>query len=175
MKKFWIVAVLAVVSVPLLMAAIVNDTQYFTGDVIFEHQINTTRGLKVGTTGMAIDASGNITQPGTQAITGALTMPATDVELTSPVTTFSAAGLSSVRLSSDANFTGALITGGVPGQVLFILSAAGENTIRFDDSGTSMALGGNLTLTEGHGDVLGLVCTSPDGDEWSRIFDGTGN
>lgn len=94
---------------------------------------------------------------------------ASSVDLTSPTVTFSATNKFRVVLSSDENQTGIYPTGGAINQVLVIESyGTGSNTMRFDD-GTSMTLGGNITLTEAQGDVLTLLCTSSDGDEWRRL------
>ena len=137
--------------------------------------------------------AGNLTVDGTAAVTGAATLDGATalneattfakelnltgsaVSLTSPTVTMSAANRNLIVLNSDANQTGHVVTGGTLNQVLLIRMGAGSNTARFDDDGTSMALGGNLTLTEGQGDVLGLLCTSADGDEWSCILDRSGN
>jgi hypothetical protein len=92
----------------------------------------------------------------------------TEVTLTSPTVTFSAVNKHFIDLTADANLTGIYPTGGTLRQVLFIHSGTGSNTMRLDD-GTSMTIGGNITLTEGQGDWLMLRCTSADGDEWERI------
>lgn len=98
----------------------------------------------------------------------------TDVSLSSPTKTWTAASSSWFVLNSDANQTGHYPTGGSLGQVIWIRSGTGSNTMRFDD-GTSLTLGANKTLTEGQGDTLGLVCVSSDGDEWALLSDGSGN
>lgn len=88
--------------------------------------------------------------------------------LTSPTVTFAVVSNEyRAVLNSDANQTGIYPTGGYLGQLIVIESGAGSNTMRFDD-GTSMTLGGNITLTEGQGDILALRCMSADGDEWRR-------
>jgi len=96
-------------------------------------------------------------------------LTATAIEITSGATTMSVADATLVTLSSPINMTGFIPSGGALGQVLILKAGAGNNTIRLDD-GTSMTLGGNITLTEGQGDVIGLLCTSADGDEWIRLF-----
>ena len=73
-----------------------------------------------------------------------------------------------IVLTSDANVTGVTLTGGALNQVVTIITGDGSNTIRFDD-GADMVVGSNMTLTEGQGDVLTLMCTSADGDEWVRL------
>lgn len=93
----------------------------------------------------------------------------TDTALTSPTVAFSVAGKSVVTLNSDANQTGFYPTGGVTGQIVHIVSGAGENTIQFDDNGTTLALGGNIVLTEDQADCLTLLCTSADPQQWTAI------
>jgi len=95
---------------------------------------------------------------------------ATAVSVTSPTVTFDASEKFRITLASDANQTGFYPTGGELNQVLLIESyGTGSNTMRFDD-GTSMTIGANATLTESQGDVLCLICTSADGDEWRELF-----
>lgn len=89
--------------------------------------------------------------------------------LTSPSVAFSVAGATHISLTADGNLTGVHPTGGEVGQVVVIVTGAGANTLRFDDSAASMTLGGNITLTEGQFDSLTLLCTSADGDEWTCI------
>ncbi len=140
--------------------------------------------LTVGTTGITSHGTtaltGAVTAASTVAITGATTLsgaatldgaiviPRDNVSLTSPTVTFSAAGKSRILLNSDANQTGFHPTGGVLGQEIVIFAGSGSNTMRFDD-GTSMTLGGNLTMTEGQVDRIWLRCTSADGDEWELV------
>jgi hypothetical protein len=90
------------------------------------------------------------------------------VSLTSPTVAISAAGKTGIVISSNANQTGHKLVGGTLGQRVSIVTGAGSNTLRFDDSGTTMALGSNITLTEGQGDTLELVCTSTTGALWSK-------
>lgn len=100
---------------------------------------------------------------------GAIKTPTlTSVALTSPTVTFAAGTNKFIDLTANANLTGIYPTGGAVGQILFIHSGAGSNTMRFDD-GTSMTIGANTTLTEGQNDWLYLRCTSADGDEWERM------
>ena len=101
-------------------------------------------------------------------IGGGVKLDAEALALTSPTLTFSALNHSHISLTSDANLTGVYPINGVVGQVVNIISGAGSNTIRFDD-GTSMTIGANITLTEAQNDVLTLICTDEDGDEWARI------
>lgn len=90
---------------------------------------------------------------------GMLTLAPTAVALTSPTVTFSAADVSYISLTSDANLTGIRPINGTLNQVLMIISGAGSNTLQFDDA-TSAVLGGNIVLTEAQLDVLSLICTN---------------
>lgn len=99
----------------------------------------------------------------------------TDVSLTSPTVTFAAANKNIITLTSDANQTGIHPTGGTTGQIIYIVSGTGSNTMRFDDDATSMCIGGNITLTEAQNDVLALRCvTAPASTTgygiWQRWF-----
>ena len=89
------------------------------------------------------------------------------VGITSPTVTFSAGGKDRIDLTTDASQTGIYPTGGTLGQEIIVYGTSDSNTLRFDD-GTSMTIGGNITL--GIGDTLGLRCVSADGDEWLRNF-----
>ena len=100
--------------------------------------------------------------------TGLILPTATAASLTSPTVAFSVTGAYRVKLNSDGNQTGHYPTGGALNQVIQIESGTGSNTMRFDD-GTSMAIGANITLTEGQYDVLTLLCISADGDDWVAI------
>jgi hypothetical protein len=105
---------------------------------------------------------------GTVTHDGPQTIAWTSVDLTSPTKTFSVAATSYVKLTSNANQTTCYPTGGALGQLLFLRTGAGSNTIRIDD-GTSMGLSGsNVTLTESQHDYLSLICVSADGDEWAK-------
>jgi len=97
--------------------------------------------------------------------------PAWDqVDITSPTTTFSAEGKHYILLSSDQSITGVYPTTGALNQEIVIKSyTTGSNTIRFDD-GTSMTIGGNITLQESQNDVLCLKCIDADGDEWMALY-----
>lgn len=123
----------------------------------------------------ALAVAGAATLASTLAVTGIHTlgptsMPtATAVSLTSPTVTFSVAGKRFITLSSDANQTACVPTGGALNQILTIQSAAsGSNTMQFDD-GTSTVLGANITLTEAQYDYLTLICMHADGDVWAAI------
>lgn len=72
-----------------------------------------------------------------------------------------------IVLTSDANTT-ATVIGGALNQVVTIITGDGSNTITFND-GANMVLGSNVTMTEGDGDVLTLMCTTADGDKWVRL------
>lgn len=73
-----------------------------------------------------------------------------------------------IVLTSDANVTGVTLTGGALNQVVTLITGAGSNTITFND-GANMVLGSNVTMKEGDGDVLTLMCTTADGDKWVRL------
>jgi hypothetical protein len=126
------------------------------------------------TTGITGDLTGDVTGD----VTGGLTIPsnkelvltASSVALTSPTVTFSADAKTYITLTSDANQTGIYPTGGSVGQVIFIISGSGSNTMRFDD-GAKTHVGSNVTLTEGQYDTLCLICIDPAGDVWSRFPD----
>lgn len=97
-------------------------------------------------------------------------LEASTAEITSPSTTLDVSSLgSAVVLNSDQNITGATITGGTLNQVLYLFSGSGENTVRFDDSATTMILGGNVTITEGQEDSLILRCVNANGKVWQKI------
>lgn len=134
----------------------VGDDLSVTGDLATTGTLST---VGAATFSSTVDITGVMTR-------GGEVLTASAVSLTSPTVTFDATGKGYVILQSDANLTGVHPTTGTLGQVLLIRSGAGNNTVRFDD-GTSMSIGANVTLTEGQNDVLGLVCTSPDGDEWA--------
>jgi hypothetical protein len=124
--------------------------------------------------GATASISAALTTTGTVALNGVTTLGDTvlrtidSISLTSPTVTFTAANANLVVLTSDADQTGIYPTTGTLYQELRILAGSGSNTMRFDD-GTSLTLGGNITLTEGEGDMLTLLCTSADGDEWTAV------
>jgi len=92
-----------------------------------------------------------------------------EVEITSPSTTFAVMPTDDlIVLTSDANVTGVTVTGGALNQVVTLITGSGSNTITFND-GANMVLGSNVTMKEGDGDVLTLMCTSADGDKWVRL------
>lgn len=88
-------------------------------------------------------------------------------EITSPTLTIDVSGLSFVILNSDENITGVTLVNGVVGQIVLFITGSGSNTIRFDDDGINMALGANITLTEGQSDSLTLV-NNATGD-WAAV------
>ena len=108
-----------------------------------------------------------------------LTMPSSSVSLTSPSTAITVAGSSNVIVNSDANQTGHVPTGGILNQVVTIRTGAGSNTLRFDDNGTTLALGGNITLTETQDDALILLCVEVNAvsgnQRWICLSDRSGN
>lgn len=116
----------------------------------------------------AATLSGANTISGATDFTGQLTVSSRfiltedAVSLTSPTTTISLVGRGYIELNSDANVTGVTFTNGSVGQVVIIVTGAGSNTIRFDDNGVDLALGGNITLTEGQADSLTIICTATD-------------
>jgi hypothetical protein len=155
------------------LAALDPSDNVWSGLCAFAHQLNTMAGWKVGTTGTNVNSAGLLTAANA-TVTGNLTSKCriatvSDVSLTSPTRTFSAAGKSLVRLTADANLTTITLTGGALWQEVEIISGAGSNTLHFDDNGTSSALGSDVTLTESQSDTLRLRCTSADGDEWAKV------
>lgn len=127
------------------------------------------------TNALVLDSSATATLPGTTTLTGTFIQGAakvltnTDVSLTSPSVSPSVTSAGElVTLTSDANQTGIIPTGGTLRRVIEFTSGAGSNTMRFDD-GTSMTIGANITLTEAQQDSLTLRCTSSDGDEWTAV------
>jgi hypothetical protein len=98
------------------------------------------------------------------------------VSLTSPIKTINASGLKTftvVTVQVDANLTGALVNHATTGTVLILISGSGSNTLRYDDAAGTMDLGGNITLTEGQGDVLCIECTGMPTtltNNWRRWF-----
>ena len=125
----------------------------------------------------ATTAINDVTCTGTLKMYGLAAPIATarySASITSPTTTFSVLKattdqLSWITLNSDQNITGCYPTDGVEGQVIFLVTGAGSNTIRFDDSAASMTIGGNVTVTEAQNDVLVLMCTKAP-DEWTCLW-----
>lgn len=94
----------------------------------------------------------------------------TAASLTSPTVTIDASTSSYFTVTSDANQTGVTFSGAALGQLIYVRTGAGSNTVRFDD-GTSMSLGGSdITFTEGQDDVGCFRCIDADGDEFERVF-----
>jgi len=176
MKRSYTIALVVLV----LVAAIGVAFADFRGDMlragidatdgqnidIFEGSLNVHDDVTVGDDLIADD---DVIVGDDITIADRMILTATAIEITSGATTMSVADATLVTLSSPINMTGFIPSGGALGQVLILKAGAGNNTIRLDD-GTSMTLGGNITLTEGQGDVIGLLCTSADGDEWIRLF-----
>jgi hypothetical protein len=123
--------------------------------------------LTVASGGTLLIDEGTINTSGTTLLT------AQTVTLTTGTTTIPVLGKTLVTLNSNANLTGVTLTSGTVGQYVVIVTGSGSNTVRFDDSGTTMALGGNITLTEGQSDAIGLLCTAAR--QWALIFDRSGN
>lgn len=91
---------------------------------------------------------------------------AVDLGLTSPTVSFDINSRNYVTLISNVNQTGLYPTGTsvAVGDVVIIKSgSSGSSTMRFDDNATTLALGGNITLTAGQDDVLCLICTAVQG------------
>ena len=74
-----------------------------------------------------------------------------------------------ITLTATSTFTGITLTGGTLGSEVILSTGAGSDSIRFDDDGTDLALGANITLTEGTNDVLMLMCTNSAGTTWQRL------
>ena len=105
--------------------------------------------------------------------------PAQTVALTSPTVTIPVNDKSHITVTTDANQTGATLTGGQTGQIVYLVTGAGSNTLRLDDNGTTLALGADKTITEGEGDALVLICTGVSTvtglGRWSLLSDQSGN
>lgn len=164
MKRSYTIALVVLV----LVAAIGVAFADFRGDLL-RAGIDATDGSNVEIFQGSLDVHDDVTVGDDITIADRMILTATAIEITSGATTMSVADATLVTLSSPINMTGFIPSGGALGQVLILMAGAGNNTIRLDD-GTSMTLGGNITLTEGQGDVIGLLCTSEDGDEWIRLF-----
>ena len=91
------------------------------------------------------------------------------VDITTPTLTYDFTGLGAATITHDSDVTGASIIGGVENQVVYVFSGAGTNTIQFDDSATTMILGGDVTITEGQNDCLILRCVNSNGKVWQKI------
>lgn len=74
-----------------------------------------------------------------------------------------------IVLNSNANITGVTLVGGVENQIVELVTGTGANTIRLDDNGASLALGANITLTEGQYDVLTVRCYDEDNQFWRAV------
>ena len=164
MKRSYTIAL----GVLVLVAAIGVAFADFRGDLL-RAGIDVTQGSNIEIFQGSLDVHEDVTVGDDITIADRMILTATAIEITSGATTMSVAEATLVTLSSPINMTGFIPSGGALGQVLILKAGAGGNTIRLDD-GTSMTLGGNITLTEGQGDVIGLLCTSADGDEWIRLF-----
>jgi hypothetical protein len=122
----------------------------------------------------AIDANSTSNFAGAMTL-GApgITYTAAAVSLTSPSVAVDLASKSVITLNSDANQTGITLSNGVVGNFYTFIMGAGSNTVRFDDDGLNMALGGNITLTEGEADILVLYCYATD--DYACYSDRSGN
>lgn len=109
-----------------------------------------------------------------QTATGNFMLTSANVSVTTPTVAFAVptAGANYLVLNTDTNQTGCYLTGtGVAaGTIIRLTAGAGSNTIRFDDNGTTLALGGNITLTEGQDDFLTLICTTVQGSNSRPCF-----
>ncbi|HUU57949.1 MAG TPA: hypothetical protein VMZ50_00280 [Phycisphaerae bacterium] len=161
--KTWMKTMLGLVVVVVLVGlALATPTsgiywKTLSGNRYFPGQVYIDGDTTFGTSNVTLPSAGMVKLP-----------TATAATLTSPTVTVSVAGVYRVSLTSDANLTTVVPTGGVVGQVVVLESGAGSNTIQLDD-GTSTVLGANVVLTEGQGDVLTLVCTHADGDVWKAV------
>lgn len=164
MKRSYTIALVVLV----LVAAIGVAFADFRGDML-RAGIDAIDGQNIDIFEGSLNVHDDVTVGDDITIADRMILTATAIEITSGATTMSVADATLVTLSSPINMTGFIPSGGALGQVLILKAGAGNNTIRLDD-GTSMTLGGNITLTEGQGDVIGLLCTSADGDEWIRLF-----
>lgn len=91
---------------------------------------------------------------------------AVNLAVTSPTVSFDINSRNYVTINSNVNQTGLYPTGTsvAVGDVVIIKSGtSGSSTMRFDDNGTTLALGGNITLTAGQDDILCLICTTAQG------------
>lgn len=142
--------------------------------------------LQLNRAGATVDRStqgwtfaGPVTSTGLLTPTAGLVLPTGNVSLTSPTVTFNANSYKMfevITLTSDANQTAFHPVGGTAGQTLIFLTGAGSNTIGVTDDATSMTIGGNITLTEGQGDVLALRCVAAPAystsgyGQWTALF-----
>lgn len=147
----------------------VTGNSTLTGTLTVNNNQTTTGTL--GVTG-ATTLSSTLGVTGVTTLTGGRTHTKTATSLTSPTTAI-ALTTSWIELNSDANQTGHTFTGGVVGQTYMITMGAGSNTARFDDDGLNMALGGNITLTEGQADALVVLCYATD--DYLCLSDRSGN
>lgn len=102
-----------------------------------------------------------------QTSTGNYLLTSANVSVTTPTVAFAVptAGANYLTLNTDTNQTGCYLTGTAiaEGAVIILRPGSGSNTMRFDDNGTTLALGANITLTEGQDDSLALLCTAVQG------------
>lgn len=174
MKRYLVGAFLVlVVGMPIAVSQTLQPSR-----VDFSGGVNFLAGTYYVAPSVTPEIAGDMTVGGDLTSTGiiradgglSLTRSARAVEITSPSMTFAVLATDDlIILSSDHNTTGTVPTGGKPYQVITLLSGAGTNTMRFDD-GTSTTIGANITMTEGQGDVLTLMCVGEEGDEWVRLF-----
>ena len=83
-------------------------------------------------------------------------------------TLINVSGKNLVTVTATGNITGVRPVGGALGQVVVIKTGAGANTLRIDD-GSYTNVGSNLTLTEGQGDVVTLLCTDATNQYWMKL------
>lgn len=100
------------------------------------------------------------------------TYNASTVSLTSPTKTIDVSSVTSnyIIVTSDANQTGVLLTGGELYNVYTLFAGAGSNTMRLDDNAGTLSLGGNITLTESQNDSITLMCVDATNGYYARIY-----
>lgn len=117
-----------------------------------------------------LSATGTLTANGSIQINDLLLLDSDAVTLTSPTKSFSAATYDGpvVVVTTSVSQTGCTVTGGTLGQIVILVGTSDSATTRWDDNGSTLALGGNITL--GVDDVLALQCTNAAGTNWQRLF-----
>ena len=117
-----------------------------------------------------VNESRNMNFTGDVALSGSENWQRHEVTVTSSTLVTLPENARFVSVTSNINNTAMKVAGGQLYQVITLTAGlSGSNTLRFDD-GTSMALTGNITLTEGASpDYLHLICIDADGDEWAGL------
>ena len=135
---------------------------YIDGTANIDSLVADTADVNAGTVdavvGGTTPAAGTFTTlTSTKAVQKELVLTATNYEITSPSLVINAADKGMIVLTSDESITGVTLAGGELNQKVEIRTGDGSNTIRFDDV-TSLTAGGNITVTEGHNDVITFIC-----------------